>query len=127
MSHKPMLICAAVVLLVYGLIWMVIPAVGLGLYGHTAAVHDLASIIACYWGSAFIGIDVILWLARNGQADSIAVRAIEMGGLVLSVTRLVAGIIDALFGNPNAMIWVTIMLYALFSVWFAVVALKKPV
>jgi hypothetical protein len=126
MSHKLLFICAAVVLLVYGLIWLVIPAFGLGLYGHTVAVHDLASIIARYWGSAFIGVAVLLWLARNGQADSIAVRAIVMGGLVLAVTGLMAGIIDVVFGEPNAMIWVTIVLYALFSVWFALIAFKKP-
>lgn len=31
-----------------------------------------------------------------------------------------------LFGGSSAMIWLTIVLYALFSVWFLLVALKKP-
>ena len=127
MSHKLLFTCGAVVLAIFGLLWLVIPATGLAIFGHTVASYDLGSIIARYWGSAFLGVAVILWLARNSQADSTSVRAIILGGLVMSVTGLYCGIIDMLFGSPSAMIWLTIVLYALFSVWFAVVALKKPV
>jgi len=126
MTHKLLFTCGAVVLLVFGLLWLVIPATGLQIFGHTAGVYDLGSIIARYWGSAFLGLALILWMGRNGQADSIGVRAILYGGLVMSVTGLYCGIIDMLFGGPGAMIWLTIVLYALFSVWFLLVALKKP-
>ncbi len=126
MSHKLLFTCGAVVLAIFGLLWLVIPATGLAIFGHTVASYDLGSIIARYWGSAFLGIAVILWLARSGQADSFGVRAIILGGLVMCVTGLYCGIIDMLFGNPSAMIWLTIVLYALFSVWFAVIAIKKP-
>ena len=65
-------------------------------------------------------------MGRNGQADCIGVRANLYGGLVMSVTGLYCGIIDMLFGGLGAMIWLTIVLYALFSVWFLLVILKKP-
>lgn len=125
MKHKLLFLVGAIVLFIYGLLWLVIPAVGLNLHGHDVQVNDLASIIARYWGSAFVGIGIILWVARFGQSDSIAVRGILYGGFVMCVTGLVAAIIDMLFGNPNALIWLSIILYAIFSVWFGLLVFKK--
>ena len=81
MTHKKLFIATAVILIIFGLIWFFIPNIGLNVYGHELQVNDLACIITRYWGSAFIALAVILWLAREGQSDSIAVRAIIIGGL----------------------------------------------
>ena len=126
LKHKALFIVGAIVLFLFGLLWFVIPSVGLNMYGHATTSTDLASSITRYWGSAFLGLGVILWLARNGEVDSYGVRGIIWGGLVLCITGLVAAIIDKLVTNPNALIWLSIVLYALFSVWFAIFAFKKP-
>ncbi len=68
---------------------------------------------------------MILWLARNAQADSIGVKAITYGGFVLAVSGLVAAVIDFLYGNPNAVIWLSIGLYALFAVLYGILVFKK--
>jgi len=68
---------------------------------------------------------VILWLARNGQADSTAVRGIIYGGFALAVTGLAAAVIDWLYGNPNGVIWLSIGLYALFAILYGILAFKK--
>ena len=125
MKHKIMFTSGAIVLFIYGLLWLILPAVGLNLYGHNVVATDLASLIARYWGSAFIGTGVILWLAKEAEAESKAVKAIIAGGFVLCVTGLVVGLIDKFSGGPNAVIWVTIALYALFSVWFGLYLFKK--
>lgn len=96
MKHKKLFLLSAIVLFVYGLLWFVIPALGLNLFGHDVETMDLASIIARYWGSAFIGLAMIFWLARSEELDSIAVRAIIAGGFVMCVTGLVGALIDAL-------------------------------
>ncbi len=95
------------------------------MFGHDVQVNDLASILARYWGSAFIAIAVILWLARNGEANSLAVRDITVGGFALALTGLVAAVIDWLYGNPNVMIWLSIGLYALFGVLHGILLFKK--
>ena len=126
MTHKMLFIATAVVLIIFGLIWFFIPNIGLNVYGHELQVNDLACIITRYWGSAFIALAVILWLAREGQSDSIAVRAIIIGGFVLAVTGLIASIIDMLFGDANAVLWLNIALYGLFGVLYGILAFKKP-
>lgn len=126
MTHKILFIATAILLLFFGLIWFFIPHVGLVVYGHDVEVHSLASILTRYWGSAFLALAVILWLARNGQADSIAVRAIIIGGFVLAVTGLIASIIDKLFGAANNMLWLNILLYGGFGVLYGYLVFKKP-
>jgi len=125
-KHKTLFIVGAILLFLYGLLWFIIPGVGLNLHGHDVTATDLGSVIARYWGSAFLGIGVILWLARKGDDDSYGVRAIIWGGLVMCVTGLVAAIIDMMVTDVNGMIWISIVLYAVFSVWFAILAFRKP-
>lgn len=125
MKHKLLFTLTAIVMMIFGLLWLVIPTVGLRLFGHDAVTNDLASTIARFWGSAFVGLAVLLWMARLGQSDSIAVRATVYGAFVVAVTGLFAAIMDMLFAGPNAMIWLSIALYAIFSVWYGIVAFKK--
>lgn len=125
MNHKGIFIATSIVLMIFGLVWFLIPNVGLAVFGHDLQVNDLAAILTRYWGSAFIAIAVITWMAREGQADSIAVRAIIIGGFVLAITGLVAAVIDMLYGDPSAMIWLSIGLYALFGILYGMLAFKK--
>ena len=125
MTHKNVFVLSGVVLLIFGLVWFLIPNVGLGVFGHDVQVNDLPAILTRYWGSAFIAIAVILWLARNAQVDSIGVKAITYGGFVLAVTGLVAAVIDFLYGNPNAVIWLSIGLNALFALLYGILVFKK--
>jgi len=125
MKHKTLFSLGAIVLIIYGLLWLILPAVGLNMYGHNVVATDLASIIARYWGSAFVGLAIILWLSRDADAESVGVKAVISGGFVMCVTGFVVGLIDKFFGNPNAMIWVTVALYGLFSIWFGMLLFKK--
>ncbi len=126
LKHKTLFIVGAIILFLYGLLWFIIPGVGLNLHGHDVTATDLGSVIARYWGSTFLATGVILWLARKGDDDSYGVRAIIWGGLVMCVTGLVAAIIDMMVTDVNGMIWISIVLYAVFSVWFAILAFRKP-
>ena len=125
MKHRTLFIVGAILLLIYGLLWFVLPAVGLNLHGHDVTTTDLASVITRYWGSAYIAIAVILWMAKEADADSIGVRAIITGGFVMLVLGLLAAINDVLYGGPNAVIWVAVALYVIFGIWFGVLLFKK--
>lgn len=126
MKHKGLFIVTAIVLMIFGLVWFLIPNIGLKIWGHNLQASDLPSTLTRYWGSAFIALALITWLARNGQADSIAVRAIIWGGLALAVTGLAASIMDKVFGVANSMVWLNILLYAIFTVLYGILAFKKP-
>lgn len=125
MKHRTLFLVGSIVLFIYGLLWLVLPAVGFNMHGHEAQVKDLASIIARYWGSTFVGMGVILWLAKEADKDSTAVKAIIAGGFVMTLTGLFAAINDVLYGGPNALIWLSVILYALFTLWFGTFLFKK--
>ena len=48
MTHKTVFVLSGVVLLIFGLVWFVIPNVGLGVFGHDVQVNDLAAILTRY-------------------------------------------------------------------------------
>lgn len=125
MKHRTLFLIGSIVLLVYGLMWFVFPTFGLSMHGHDVTANDLPSGIARYWGSAYLALAVVLWLAKEGDADSIGVRAIIAGGVVMCVLGLIAAIMDIIYAKPNEMIWVAVGLYILFSVWFIALLFKK--
>ena len=125
MRHKTLFTVSGIVLLLYGLLWLLIPAAGLSLFGLDVDVFDESSIIARYWGSAFLGVAVITFFARKGQSDSIAVRAILFGGFVMALTGLVAALIDAFWGSTNDLIWTSVAIYVVFSIWYGYLAFRK--
>ena len=125
MKHKLVYTIGAVVLFIFGLLFLIWPALGLRLYGYEVGVLDLATTIARYWGSAFVGVGFILYLGRKGQSDSIGIRAINYGGFALCLSGLVVAVLDVIDGGLNALIWLTIALYALFTVLFGLLVYKN--
>ncbi len=125
MKHKMIYTLAAIVLFVFGFLYLVAPMPGLRIYGYDVSAADLAVTIARYWGSAFVGLAFMLWLGRKAQTGSIGVMAINYGGFAVSLSGLVVAVLDVIGGGPNALIWLSIALYAIFSVLFGVLVFKK--
>jgi len=57
------------------------------------------------------------WLGRNA-AQGDALRAIVQGDLVISVTGLVAAVLDRIYGSGNALVWSTFAIYLFLTVSF---------
>jgi hypothetical protein len=125
MKHKLVYTIGAIVLFIFGFLFLIAPIFGLRLYGYDVSAADLAPTIARYWGSAFIGVAFILLTGRNAQADSIGVNAINYGGFALSLSGLAVSVLDVVGGTPNALIWLTVALYAVFTVLFGLLLFKK--
>jgi len=125
MKHKTLFTAGSIGLGIFGFLCLVAPSFGLSLFSHDIATTDPAAIVTRYWGSAFIGISLILYMAREGQVDSIGVRAIIYGGFALCITGLAAALNDVFAGTTNALIWLMVALYAIFSVGFGYFIFKK--
>lgn len=125
MKHRTLFLIGSIVLLIYGLMWFVFPTFGLSMHGHEVTANDLPSGIARYWGSAYLAMAVILWMAKDGNADSVAVRGILAGGVVMCTLGLVAALLDVVYAHPNGMIWIAVGLYLLFGIWFIVLLFRK--
>ena len=114
---------AAVLALLFGLAFILMPAQLMSLYGVTLEAGG--QWVGRYLGSAFIGIAVLTWLARNAPQGE-ALRAVVLGLFILSITGLVVAVLDGLFGPGSGLVWSTVAIY-LFLTWgFGYFQFMKP-
>jgi hypothetical protein len=115
---------AAVIAFVFGLGFILVPAQTLALYGTT--LDESGQWVARYLGSAFIGIAVVGWFARNAAQNG-AMRAIILGFFVLSITGLIVAVLDALYGTGgSALLWSTVVIYLFLALGFGYFQFTKP-
>ncbi|MBE0686638.1 MAG: hypothetical protein IH585_11635 [Anaerolineaceae bacterium] len=124
MNHKVLFTVSSIVLLIFGLTWILIPDIGLSLYG-ISPIDIATGFVTRYWGSAYLGLAVLLWLSRKATADNIAVRGIIIGGFIMAISGLIVAISDAFWGISNNVIWSSVLLYGIFTIWFGLLMLKK--
>ena len=115
MSRSTFLVIAAVIALVYGLGFILAPAWTMTFYGVTLDVSG--QWMARYLGSAFIGICVISYLARNAEPSE-GLSAVMIGSLVLCITGAIVAFFDAISGEGNSLVWINVALYLLLAVGF---------
>jgi len=115
---------AAVIAFVFGLGFILVPAQMLAMYGET--LDATGQWLARYLGSAFIGIAVVSWFARNAAQNG-AMRAIILGFFVLNITGLIVAVLDGLSGTGSALIWLNVVIYLFFALGFGYFQFIKPV
>ena len=79
-----------------------------------------------YLGSAFIGIAVLTFLARNATRSE-ALVALLTGDFALSAVGLVVAVLDAINGPGNALTWSTVLIYIFLTAGFGYFRFLKPV
>jgi hypothetical protein len=114
---------AAVVAFVFGLGFILVPAQTVALYD--SPMDESGLWMARYLGSAFIGLAVLAWFARNAAQNG-AMRAIILGFFVLNITGLIVAVWDALTGTGNALIWLNAAIYLFFALGFGYFQFMKP-
>lgn len=123
MKHGLFMTIAAILALIFGLAFLLVPAQFLGLYG--LSLDPSFQWIARYLGSAFAGLAVLTWMGRNVPSGP-ALRAILMGDFVVSLTGLVVAVLDRLYGEGNSLVWLTVVLYLLLTLGFGYFVFVKP-
>jgi hypothetical protein len=123
MNLKIVLIINAVVALVFGFAFLLIPGDLAAQYGveTNAAMNYMGQLL----GAAFIGFAVLTWWARNAN-DSTARRAIVLSFFIGNV----AGFVVALIGQLNEVVdtlgWSTVAIYLLFALAYGYFQFFKP-
>ena len=118
-----LMVINAVVSLVFGVGFALIPAQILSLYGVTA---DSALIyVGRLLGAAFISLGVLTWLAKN-VAEAQARRAIVLALFVGEGIGFIVALIGQLAGAMNALGWSTVAIYLLLALGFGYFAFLKP-
>ena len=113
MTSRSLLTITAVVAILYGLAFVLIPDSINAIYAVPSAPHS--ALYTRFFGSALLGFGVIDWFAKDFRSWD-ATRGVLIG---TAVTTAIGGLI-ALFavvtGLSNAMTWTSVLVYALLLV-----------
>ena len=105
----------AIVAVVFGLLFVLAPALTLSLYGITS--NEPLSYVGQLFGASLLSFAVITWLARN-TAASPARNAIVLALFIGDAIGFVVSLIAQMKGFANALGWSTVAIYLLLALGF---------
>ncbi len=114
---------ASIVAFLFGLAFILAPVQTMSMYG--VALDISGQYLGRYLGSAFLGIAVITWFARNAKGDD-SLRAILLGDFILTFTGFMVSLFDKFLGPGNALVWSTVVIYLLLAIGFGYYYFGKP-
>ena len=126
MDSKLYLTISAIVLLLYGIGFVIIPADVVALYGVPPQPHVIMT--DRFFGSTLLSVGVITWFARD-FADLAAVRAVLIGGVVGYGISTIVLIWSTVQGLLNALAWgstIVNILLVLGALYLLSTASRKP-
>ena len=122
MKLSTFLMVKAIICIVFGIGFAVIPATVGSIYQIT--LDPDGSIMTRFFGAAFIGIGLILWLCRN--ADWNILKGITLSLCIADTIGFIAALSGQLSGNVNAMGWLNVALWLLFALGLGYFRFLKP-
>lgn len=124
MKFSTFMSIAALAAFVFGLAFLLVPVKTVSMYGITLGASG--EYIARYFGSAFVGVAAITWLARFANPRGSGARAVILGDFILCITGCVVALFESKYGVSNDMVWSTVAIYFLLAVGFGYYYFKKP-
>ena len=122
MKIKTLMVISAVILVVFGLAFVIIPERLLLLYGNP--VDAPMKYLGQLFGAALIGFAVLTWSARN-SSDSNARKAIILSLFIGHGIGFIVALIGQFNNVVNTLGWSTVAIYFLISLGFGYFRFKK--
>jgi hypothetical protein len=123
MKLKVLFIITAIVAIVFGVVFVIIPAQLYSLYGiESGAGLDYMGQL---FGAALIGFGLIAWFARKA-ADSDARKAVVLSFFIADGIGFVISLIGQLNEIVGPLGWLTVAIYLLLSIGFGYFQFSKP-
>ena len=124
MNYRIMFVLNALVALVFGAGFLVVPALALKQFGVETRVPEL--LIARFFGSALLTIGLLLWFAKDVTDDSP-----QKGMGIALLIGAVCGLIVTVLGVTSVGVirsngWLPIALYFFFGLGYAFLVFIKP-
>ena len=123
MKLKVLFIITAIVAIVFGVVFVIIPAQLYSLYGIESGVG--LNYMGQLFGAALIAIGLIAWQSRNA-ADSDARKAIIFSFFIADGIGFVVAIIGQLNEVVGSLGWLTVAIYLLLSIGFWLLSISRP-
>jgi uncharacterized membrane protein len=122
MSYKVLFVLNALVTVVLGAVFLVVPDRTLGFFAVDS--YESTLLTARFFGSALVALGLVLWFAKDAEASvqkgmGWAVLISAILGLVVNVLGLFSGVI-----RTNG--WITAVVYVVFALLYAFMLFLKP-
>jgi hypothetical protein len=122
MTLKTFMTISAIVALIFGLGFILVPAASLQPYGTSTDTTGL--FLGRYFGASLLGLAFINWLTRSAPPSD--TRKGLLGGLFANmVLGFVVALYDKFAGTGNAFIWLNVVIYLLLAVGFGYFTFMK--
>lgn len=117
MVLKYWMIAKAIIVVIFGIGFVVIPGVLAGIYGMT--FDPVATLMARLFGGGFIFEAIVLWMARNTDRDDAACKGIMTGVVISNAIGFVVCLLATLAGTWNSVGWLSVALFLVFGLGFS--------
>jgi hypothetical protein len=118
MKLNSLMIITAIVALIFGLGFMLVPLQSISLYGNT--LEGAGVFVARYFGAALIGYGILAWFNRNTAS-----RQVTMGFFAAMVLGFLVALYDAIYGTHNGLVWLNVAIYLLLGIGFGYFSFVK--
>ncbi len=119
------MIAKAVVVIVFGIGFILVPGVLGTLFGMN--LTPAGTLLGQLFGTAFIFEGIVLWFSRNLTRSDVAMQGILLAVVVSNVIGFVATLLATLSNVWNVLGWLPVLLYLVFAVAFAYFKWVMPV
>jgi hypothetical protein len=124
MKRSTFMLIAAIIGLLFGLGFILIPDTAMSIFGSTLDAHS--RFMSRTFGSTLLGVAVTFWTTRNFKDLNEVIKGVLLGGFALGLIGFIVQIWDFISGVSNN-IWITIIIYGFLSIGFGYYYFKKPV
>jgi hypothetical protein len=115
MKLKSLMIINAIVAIVFGVMFVIVPVKAYSFYDITA--NEQLILMGRLFGAALIGFATLTWMARNAT-DSDARRALVLSLFIADSIGFVGALIGQINNVANALGWSTVAIYLLLALGF---------
>ncbi|HXF85536.1 MAG TPA: hypothetical protein VNK49_09110 [Anaerolineales bacterium] len=122
MNYKLLFVLNAVVVLVFGLALLLLPAMVLGQFQMDARVPEV--FLSRVVGAALVSVGLLLWFAKD--VDEAAQKNFGVASLVGSVLALIVTVVGVASGVVRSNGWIAIVVEVLFGLGYAFMVFLKP-
>ena len=123
MKLSTLLVINAIVALLYGISFVLAPAIVLSMYGLTQGPSE--ALTGQYFGLSLIAIGLLTWLARNAT-DSAAQRTIILALLISDTIGVIVSVVGTVSGPMSAFGWSAVVIYLFLALGYAYFQFMKP-
>jgi hypothetical protein len=122
MRHKFWFVLKAVICLVFGILFLAVPAWAMSLFGVTLDAGG--QLMARLYGASLAGNLLVHWMARDSRPSN-ARTAIVWGAFIYDLIGLIVALVAVLSGVMGVLGWLAVLIYLVLTVGFGYLAIFK--